>query len=99
MKMSLAKIVVLLLALLTTTAFAQYRGFSYDFFGGGARSEGMGQAFLAISDDASAGGWNPAGLHIHEKTLMQFSCPAETKNTTLPVDPPVPLSMVRFIRN
>ncbi len=73
MKMSLAKIVVLLLALLTTTAFAQYRGFSYDFFGGGARSEGMGQAFLAISDDASAGSWNPAGLHIHEKTLMQFS--------------------------
>jgi opacity protein-like surface antigen len=73
MKLSLSKIAVILLVFLTTTAYAQYRGFSYNFYGGGARSEGMGQAFLAVSDDGSAGSWNPAGLYVHEKTLMQFS--------------------------
>jgi long-subunit fatty acid transport protein len=33
----------------------------------------MGQAFFAVSDDGTAGSWNPAGLHIHEKTMMSFS--------------------------
>jgi len=33
-----------------------------DFLGGGARARGMGGAFLALSDDASAASWNPAGL-------------------------------------
>jgi len=31
-------------------------------WGAGARSFGMGQAFFAVSDDASATYWNPAGL-------------------------------------
>ncbi len=30
--------------------------------GTGARSRGMGKAFLAVSDDATAISWNPAGL-------------------------------------
>ena len=32
-------------------------------FGGiGARAEGMGGAFVAVADDATAVYWNPAGL-------------------------------------
>jgi hypothetical protein len=73
MKLSLLKTALLVTFILTTTALAQEQGLSFNFFGGGARSEGMGQAFLAISNDASAGGWNPAGLYVHEKTLMNFS--------------------------
>ena len=73
MKLSLSKIVVIFAFILTTTACAQEQGLIYNFFGGGARSEGMGQAFLAISNDGTAGSWNPAGLYVHEKTLMSFS--------------------------
>jgi len=72
MKLSLSKSAILVVLFLTTTAFAQQQGMSFNFFGGGARSEGMGQAFLAVSDDGTAGSWNPAGLYIHEKTLMSF---------------------------
>jgi len=73
MKMSLSKVVILVSLILTTTACAQQEGLSFNFFGGGARSEGMGQAFIAVSNDGTAGGWNPAGLYIHEQTLMTFS--------------------------
>lgn len=73
MKLSLFKAALLVTVILTTTAYAQEQGLTFNFFGGGARSEGMGQAFLAISNDGSAGGWNPAGLNVHEKTLMAFS--------------------------
>ncbi|UCD17556.1 MAG: hypothetical protein JSV44_01230, partial [Candidatus Zixiibacteriota bacterium] len=73
MKLSLSTSAILVVLFLATTAFAQQQGLSFNFFGGGARSEGMGQAFLAVSDDGTAGSWNPAGLYIHEKTLMAFS--------------------------
>lgn len=73
MKLWLSKATVLFVLILTTTAYGQQQGLSFNFFGGGARSEGMGQAFLAISDDGTAGGWNPAGLNIQQKTLMVFS--------------------------
>jgi len=73
MKLSLFKVSILFALMLATTAYGQQQGLSYNFFGGGARSEGMGQAFLAVSDDGTAGSWNPAGLYIHEKTLMVFS--------------------------
>ncbi len=73
MKLSLSKVVILVFLILTTTACAQHEGLSFNFFGGGARSEGMGQAFIAISDDGTAGGWNPAGMYVHEQTLMTFS--------------------------
>ena len=36
--------------------------YSFDFKGDGARAAGMGNAFMAVSDDISAGSWNPAGL-------------------------------------
>jgi len=59
--------------ILTTTAYCQHQGLGFSYYGGGARSEGMGQAYIALSDDGAAGGWNPAGLYVHEKTLMGFS--------------------------
>jgi hypothetical protein len=44
--------------------------------GAGARAQGMGNAFIAVADDASAGYWNPAGLtrmgvHATEFAAMQ----------------------------
>jgi len=73
MKLSLFKLTILAVLILTTTAYSQQQGLSFNFFGGGARSEGMGQAYIAVSDDGTAGSWNPAGLHVHEKTFMAFS--------------------------
>jgi hypothetical protein len=42
-----------------------------DFTGGGARAMGMGRAFLGVSDDASAVGWNPAGLYRKDSPFEQ----------------------------
>ncbi len=56
-----------------SAAYGQQQGLSFNFFGGGARSEGMGQAFIAVSDDGTAASWNPAGLHVQERTLMTFA--------------------------
>jgi hypothetical protein len=39
--------------------------------GAGARAMGMGGAFLAVSDDATAGYWNPAGLnYLKTKSVL-----------------------------
>jgi hypothetical protein len=42
-----------------------------DFTGGGARSMGMGHAFLGVSDDVSAVSWNPAGLYRKDTPFEQ----------------------------
>jgi hypothetical protein len=42
----------------------------YNFLGGGARARAMGGAFFAVSDDPSAGSWNPAGLVQMDKYQM-----------------------------
>ena len=42
----------------------------YNFLGGGARARAMGGAFFAVSDDPSAGSWNPAGLVQLDKYQM-----------------------------
>ncbi len=73
MKLSLLKLTLLCFLILTTTAYSQQQGLFFNYFGGGARSEGMGEAFIAVSNDASAGGWNPAALYQHEQTFMGFS--------------------------
>jgi len=73
MKLSLLKVSIIFALFLATTAYGQQQGLSFNYFGGGARSEGMGQAFLGVSDDGTAGSWNPAGLYTHEKTMMVFS--------------------------
>ena len=74
MKRSLLKSTVLLLVL-TATAFGQvdYKQFSFDLCGGGARAEGMGKAFLALSDDVTGGSWNPAGIYAIEGPVLGFS--------------------------
>lgn len=51
-------------------------------YGVGGRALAMGGAYYAISDDATAGYWNPAGLaqlQRKEITLMQASLFADTK--------------------
>lgn len=45
----------------------------FDFSGGGARALGMGGAFYGVSDDVSAGTWNPAGLTAQEAPVMALS--------------------------
>lgn len=48
--------------------------YTYEFLklGGGARALGMGGAFVAIADDATAGYWNPAGLALLKKKEVTF---------------------------
>jgi hypothetical protein len=45
----------------------------FDFKGDGARAAGMGHAFMAVSDDITAGSWNPAGLYSAELVTFGFS--------------------------
>ena len=56
----------LMTASLILLAFSQAFGAKYAgefmYVGAGARALGMGGAFVATSDDATAGYWNPAGL-------------------------------------
>ncbi|MGA1866945.1 MAG: OmpP1/FadL family transporter [bacterium] len=40
--------------------------------GSGARARGMGEAFVAIADDATAASWNPAGLVQLQKPEMSL---------------------------
>ena len=54
------KALLLTLAVVSLAAFAQEMNFN--LMGSGARALGMGGAFIAMSDDASAITWNPAGL-------------------------------------
>ncbi len=48
--------------LLATGAEAQRVSSSPNFVGSGARALGMGGAFIAVADDATAASWNPGGL-------------------------------------
>jgi len=51
-----------LLVGVASPVFAQFEGFDFVLMGSGARALGMGGAFIAIADDATASFWNPAGL-------------------------------------
>ncbi len=55
-------------------SFAQSGGLPGQFlaYGVGARALGMGGAFFAVADDASASYWNPAGLVFLEKKEFSF---------------------------
>jgi hypothetical protein len=46
---------------------------NWNFLGGGARARGMGGAYMALSDDAHAGSWNPAGLVYNEGVLTSLT--------------------------
>lgn len=73
MRMSLLKVTLILLVF-AAQAFGQagvnlqagFLNLNLDFVGSGARAKGMGNAFLAISDDINGGSWNPAGLYVHD---------------------------------
>ncbi len=41
--------------------------------GSGARAMGMGSAFIAVADDATAASWNPAGLSQLKKPEISFA--------------------------
>jgi hypothetical protein len=47
-------------------------GLAFLRIGVGARASGMGEAFTAVSDDASATFWNPAGLSLLDGTHVMF---------------------------
>jgi len=59
-------------------AGAELRAAQLDFssslnpVGSGARAAGMGGAFIAVADDATAASWNPAGLVQLEKPEISF---------------------------
>ncbi len=53
---------VLLLSICFFIPFVSTAQNEYNFYGKGARAAGMGYAFNAISDDATAMTWNPAGM-------------------------------------
>jgi hypothetical protein len=57
----------------TSAARPSIEFYNFDFTGGGARAEGMGKAFLGVSDDVTGGSWNPAGLFVHEKPVVSLS--------------------------
>jgi long-subunit fatty acid transport protein len=52
--------------------------------GSGARAFGMGGAFIAIADDATAASWNPAGLSQLEKPEVSVVFATNDLETTLP---------------
>ena len=41
--------------------------------GSGARAMGMGGAFIAVADDATAASWNPAGLTQLKRPEISFA--------------------------
>lgn len=49
--------------------------------GSGARALGMGGAFIAVADDASAASWNPAGLAILQRPEASFVWKALDRQT------------------
>jgi len=71
---SLLKVVVVTAFLATTAAGQTYLPqSSFDFEWGGARAEAMGNAYLGLADDITAGAWNPAGLVGFEGPMLGFS--------------------------
>ncbi|MBN1433922.1 PorV/PorQ family protein [Candidatus Fermentibacterales bacterium] len=55
------------LAVFATTSMASTASVIWMTITPGARPNGMGEAFVALSDDATASFWNPAGLAFVEK--------------------------------
>lgn len=85
MKKSLISVVAILF-LISSLSFAQsdveidqiesltsYNYYDFDFVGNGARARGMGNAFIAVSNDVTAGAWNPAGLIDIDKTVLSIN--------------------------
>jgi hypothetical protein len=83
MKRSLS--ICLAVAITASSAFSQGTGslgalarptvepYSFNLIGAGARSLGMGGAFIGVSDDVTAISWNPAGLVTVEEPVISVS--------------------------
>lgn len=71
--------VIFLILVVSPASFAQDEGSSYQNalphlrLGAGARSIGLGGAFTAIAEDATATVWNPAGLGSAKDLSLNFS--------------------------
>ncbi len=66
-------VVAVALALIAPAAFAQLEiNSSPSPVGSGARALGMGGAFIAIADDATAASWNPGGLTQLERPELSL---------------------------
>jgi long-subunit fatty acid transport protein len=61
------KIGLVLLSLSMITAMVCAQNLDFNIMGAGARAHGMGGAFIGMADDATAIGWNPAGIAQLEK--------------------------------
>ncbi|MFQ6102787.1 MAG: PorV/PorQ family protein [Candidatus Glassbacteria bacterium] len=75
MTMRTAFMLLLLASFSIDSGFSNDRtgsGLAFLRIGVGARASGMGEAFVAVSDDASATYWNPAGCALIEKTEVMF---------------------------
>ena len=64
--------VAMLLAAGIATAQQVEDQLEYNFLGAGARANGMGDAFIAVADDATAIFWNPAGLFLLDQPETSF---------------------------
>ena len=64
--------VAILLAAGIATAQDVEDQLEYNFLGAGARANGMGDAFVAVADDATAIFWNPAGLFLLDQPEASF---------------------------
>jgi hypothetical protein len=81
--MKLYKLVIAILLLSAGIASAQVgrTGVPFLLIAPGARASGMGEAFIAISDDATAVHWNPAGLGRYPLTGSWIDFKADAKDT------------------
>jgi long-subunit fatty acid transport protein len=83
-------LVSLVLMLCAINAMAQ-SNIDFNILGAGARARGMGGAFIGVADDATAIGWNPAGIAQLDKMeasavgLFNTKKATETENWNYPL--------------
>jgi hypothetical protein len=82
-KMKSHKLAIIMTLLLAGSASAQVgrTGVPFLLIAPGARASGMGEAFIAISDDATAVHWNPAGLGKYPLTGSWMNFEADEGDT------------------
>jgi len=70
-------------AVVTTATAAAAQEISLNRPGSGARAAGMGNAFIAVSDDGTAASWNPAGLSQLRKPEFSLVYNTSRRNISL----------------
>src|SRR5687768_569351 len=69
-----------------------------DFGGVGARAEGMGGAFVAVADDASAVYWNPAGIATGATFDLQVSRGRDSNDSNILIGAVLPVLGASYYR-